>query len=89
MSLQSGGFFFLFPLDNFNMKKLKIGKRLQSFLRKIEYDKTESIGTFRFGEDIVIADGYVEHHTDSTELGKDTIVCVLLNYGDYDFNYDF
>ncbi len=63
------------------MKKLKIGKRLQSFLRKIQIIRPNRLAHSRFGEDIVIADGYVEHHTDNTELGKDTIVCVLLNDG--------
>lgn len=70
------------------MKNIKVYKKLQKKLLAIKVVEWESIGIFRYGEDIVIADGYVEQHTDNTEPGKDTIMAILLNEGEFDFNYD-
>jgi hypothetical protein len=70
------------------MKNLSIPKKLQRKLRGLDLKNIESIGSYRHGEDLVLADGYVDHHTDNTETGKDSIMTVLINDGEYIFNYD-
>lgn len=70
------------------MKKLKVYKTLQSYLRNLRITEIESIGIYRFGEDIVISDSYVQPHTDNTIYGKNTIIAVLLNEGSFEFIHD-
>ena len=69
--------------------KFKIPKILTNNIRNLNYSnyEIESIGTFKVGEDLIIADGYVKHHVDNTEIGKNSIMLILLNDGNYEFNY--
>ena len=68
-------------------EELKISRRIQEHFRKMPVSVTETINVMRVGEDIILADGPVEKHTDNTVSGKDTIMLVLVADGGIQFDY--
>lgn len=63
-----------------------IPDRITAFLRTLESDPQLSLT--QYGEDIFYTDKNVTKHTDNTEDGKNTLVIVLVNDGDYKFCQD-
>lgn len=67
--------------------KVKVPKKISEFFRSIDFEGGNSIGLFRFDEDVILTDKRVKAHTDNTKPGFNSIITVLVNDRDYKFKW--
>lgn len=59
--------------------------QIKEYLRQLEHNPNSELLLTPLSSDIWFTDYDVEEHTDNTEKGKDTVICVLLNDAKADF----